>query len=126
MVRISHVVNNFRINRKLWKKSFVPFVAGWFESATQLEFSLIQSDFDKKKSNDFHKTVFFLTGVYKEAFSDAILKEQFFEELSKDDKEDWKDKHGEDVMSYFNQSLITKIGLPALKMLRFVPYCFLL
>jgi len=60
------------------------------------------------------------TGVYKEAFSNVILKEDFFEELSKDDKEDWKDKHGEEVMSYFNQSLITKIGRPALKMLRYV------
>ena len=76
-----------------------------------------------EKNNDVHKALFFLTGVYKEAFSDVILKEEFFEELSKDDKEDWKDKHGEDVMSYFNQSLITKIGRPALKMLRFVPHC---
>ena len=65
----------------------------------------------------------FLTGVYKEGFSQEILKEEFFEKLSKDDKEDWKDKHGEDVMSYFNQSLITKIGRPALKMLRFVSHC---
>jgi len=78
----------------------------------------------KKQSNDIHKPLFFLIGVYKEAFSEAILKEEFFEELSKDDKEDWKDKHGEDVMSYFNQSLVTKIGLPALKMLRFVPHFF--
>ena len=68
----------------------------------------------------------FLTGVYKEGFSQEILKEEFFEELSKDDKEDWKDKHGEDVMSYFNQSLITKIGRPALEMLRFVTYCFVM
>ena len=64
----------------------------------------------------------FLTGVYKEGFSQEILKEEFFEKLSKDDKEDWKDKHGEDVMSYFNQSLITKIGRPALKMLWFVSH----
>lgn len=76
-----------------------------------------------EKNNDVYKPPFFLTGVYKEAFSNVILKEDFFEELSKEDKEDWKDKHGEDVMSYFNQSLITKIGRPALKMLRFVPHC---
>ena len=76
-----------------------------------------------KKSNDVHKPLLFLTGVFKEAFSKDILKEEFFEELSKDDKEDWKDKHGEDVMSYFNQSLIAKIGRPAWKMLRFVSHC---
>ena len=76
-----------------------------------------------KKSNDVHKPLLFLTGVYKEAFSKDILKEEFFEELSKDDKEDWKDKHGEDVMSYFNRSLIAKIGRPAWKMLRFVSQC---
>lgn len=70
-----------------------------------------------------YKSILFLTGVYKEAFSEAILKEEFFEELSEEDKEDWKEKHGEDVMSYFNHSLITKIGRPALKMLRLVSYC---
>ena len=86
--------------------------------------------FGKNKPNDVLKPVFFLSGVYKEAFSEAILKEEFFEDLSEDDKENWKDEYGEDVMTYFNQSLITKIGSPALKMLRFVLivvwFCFVL
>ena len=85
-----------------------------------MEYLPTQKQFEKKYAVS--KSLLFLTGVYKEAFSEAILKDEFFEELSEEDKEDWKDKHGQDVMSYFNQSLITKIGRPALKMLRLVSY----
>ena len=63
----------------------------------------------------------FLAGVYKEAFSSVVLSSDYFDQLSEDDKKAWQDKHNEGVMDYFNRSLVTKIGRPALKMLRFVP-----
>ncbi|KAL9959510.1 hypothetical protein ACROYT_G032837 [Oculina patagonica] len=60
------------------------------------------------------------TGVYKEAFSSIVLSPDYFDELSKSDKKEWEDKHGEDVLAYFNRSLVTKIGRPAVKMLRYI------
>jgi len=60
------------------------------------------------------------TGVYKEPFSTTIGSTPFFDQLSKDDNKTWKDEKGQDVLAYFNRSLLTYIGKPALKMLRYV------
>ena len=55
-------------------------------------------------------------------FSTEILSTAFFDELSEEDSRTWKEEKGEDVMAYFNRSLLTYIGKPALKMLRFVQW----
>ena len=62
----------------------------------------------------------FFAGVYKEQFATTIQSTAFFEHLSKDDNKTWKEEKKQDVMTYFNRSLLTYIGKPALKMLRFV------
>ena len=56
-----------------------------------------------------------------------VLSLDFYDKLSEDDKKAWKDEYKEDVMAYFNRSLVTKIGNATLKMLRFVfPFVSLL
>ena len=49
-----------------------------------------------------------------------VLSPDFYDKLSADDKKAWEDEYKEDVMAYFNRSLVTKIGNATLKMLRFV------
>lgn len=53
-------------------------------------------------------------------FSKTIQSSAFFDQLSKDDNKTWKDEKGQEVLTYFNRSILTYIGKPALKMLRFV------
>lgn len=60
------------------------------------------------------------SGVYKEQFSKTIQSTGFFDQLSEDDNKTWKEETGQDVLGYFNRSLLTYIGKPAIKMLRYV------
>lgn len=60
------------------------------------------------------------SGIYKEQFASTIQSTGFFDQLSKDDNKTWKDEKGQDVLGYFNRSLLTYIGKPAAKMLRYV------
>ena len=91
---------------------------------TRFQIKTVQNPYDLGRRIPiccFSVITLFLAGVYKEAFSSVVLSSDYFDQLSKDDKKAWQDKHNEGVMDYFNRSLVTKIGRPALKMLRFVP-----
>lgn len=76
----------------------------------------------KQKSRGAAELLFyyFFVGVYKEQFSKTIQSTGFFDQLSEDDNKTWKEETGQDVLGYFNRSLLTYIGKPAIKMLRFV------
>ena len=53
-------------------------------------------------------------------FATTIGSTAFHDKLSEDDKKTWEEEKGEDVLAYFNSSLLTYIGKPALKMLRYL------
>ena len=55
-------------------------------------------------------------------FATTIGSTAFFDQLSEEDKKTrtWKEEKGQDVLAYFNSLLLTYIGRPALKMLRYL------